>query len=416
MRYTDGSSYVAVSLRRPKGASPPRRDEEQMRTACYVKNAQKVVGVGPWMLSRPSPFCVGYTSRMAKKGGRHTTLYRAYRPETFDEVRGQDHIVRVLSAAIKNKKIAHAYLFCGSRGTGKTTVARILARELGVTSNDVYEMDAASNRSIDDIRGLREGAYAMPLDSPFKFYIIDEAHMLTKDAWNAFLKTLEEPPSHCIFVLATTERDKVPETIQSRCEQYSFKQPAREVLAETVADVAKKEGYTLERSAAELVALLAEGSFRDALGILQKVLAVTRDKKIGLAEVEEVSGAPRGELVRQLFTAIAKKDTQKALETIGKAVADNVEPRVLAKLLIFRCRAVLLARFAPDLAASFLDDLGEADAREAQALVKEAGITSRTLRALLDAYAEMAYASVPHLPLELAVVEMGEKDMHTPLS
>lgn len=347
-----------------------------------------------------------------KKDARHTTLYRAYRPETFDDVRGQDHIVRVLSAAIKNKKVAHAYLFFGSRGTGKTTVARILARELGVSSKDVYEMDAASNRSIDDIRGLREGVYAMPFDSPFKFYIIDEAHMLTKDAWNAFLKTLEEPPPHCIFVLATTEREKVPETIQSRCEPYSFKQPTREILAETVSDVANKEGYALEKSAAELVALLAEGSFRDALGILQKVLAVSKDKKIDVVEVEQVSGAPRGELVRQLLAAIAKKDSSRALEAVRSAIADNVDARTLAKLIIFRCRAILLARFAPDIADSFFAELGEADVELAKSLTKDSGITSDTLRALLDAYSQMSYAAIPHLPLELAIID-SEKDIHT---
>ena len=164
---------------------------------------------------------------------------------TFSEVRGQDHVVSVLEKEIKNKKPAHAYLFAGGRGTGKTSVARILARELGVTDKDLYEIDAASNRGIDDIRLLREGVYAMPFESPYKFYIIDEAHMLTKEAWNAFLKTLEEPPAHALFVLATTDRDRVPETIQSRCEIYAFKQPTRQMLADTVADVSKKEGYRL---------------------------------------------------------------------------------------------------------------------------------------------------------------------------
>src|SRR3954468_13629704 len=174
---------------------------------------------------------------MSKEAQKHTTLYRQYRPVDFSEVRGQEHVVEVLEKAIKNKKIAHAYLFSGGRGTGKTSVARILARELGVSDKDLYEMDAASNRGIDDIRELREGVYAMPFDSKYKFYIIDEAHMLTKEAWNAFLKTLEEPPAHAIFVLATTDRDKVPDTIQSRCEIYTFNQPTREILAGIVTDV-----------------------------------------------------------------------------------------------------------------------------------------------------------------------------------
>ncbi len=339
------------------------------------------------------------------KEARHQTLYRTYRPATFEEVRGQEHVVKTLETAIKNKKTAHAYLFAGSRGTGKTTVARILARELGVSDKDLYEIDAASNRGIDDIRSLREGVYAMPFESPYKFYIIDEAHMLTKEAWNALLKTIEEPPAHVVFVFATTDRDKVPETIQSRCEIYSFKQPTRQMLAEIVADVAKKEGYTLERSASDLVALLAEGSFRDVLSILQKVLAVSKDKKVDIAEVELVSGAPRGELVRQLLKAISEKDAGNALAAIGRAVEENFDMRTLTKLLIHRMRVVLLMRFAPDLAETLSKELTEADLALAKELSKNPAVTSDTLRAILEAYSQMAYAAVPHLPLELAVVD-----------
>jgi len=344
-----------------------------------------------------------------KKEARHATLYRAYRPATFDEVRGQSQVTDVLEKSIKNKKIAHAYLFAGGRGTGKTSVARILARALGVSEKDLIEIDAASNRGIDDIRLLREGVYSAPFDSPYKFYIIDEAHMLTKEAWNAFLKTLEEPPAHAIFVLATTDRDKVPETIQSRCEIYSFKQPTREILAQIVTDIAKAEGYSLERSAAELMALLAEGSFRDALGILQKVLAVSDNKKIEVAEVEEVSGAPRGELVRQLLSSLAKKDAAAALKTIGRAVAENMDARTLAKLLIHRMRTVLLLRYAPDLTDELKGQHTEQDIALALELSKEPGVNSDTLRMLLDAYGTMAYAAVPHLPLELAVIDITDK-------
>ena len=351
-----------------------------------------------------------YNAAMAKDSQRGV-LYRQYRPKTFDEVRGQGHVTNVLEKAIRNKKIAHAYLFSGSRGTGKTSVARILAHELGVSAKDLYEIDAASNRGIDDIRSLREGVHAMPFESPYKFYIIDEAHMLTKDAWNAFLKTLEEPPSHAIFVLATTERDKIPETIQSRCEIYSFKQPTREMLAEVVADVAKKEGFSLERSAAELMALLAEGSFRDALSILQKVLAVSDNKKVEVAEVEAVSGAPRGELVRQLLKAIAKKDANAALKAIHVAVSENMNARILARLLIHRMRVVLLIRYAPDIAKELSKELSAEDAEVAREVSKEPGVNSETLRVLLSAYATMAYAAVPHLPLELAVIDITEKQL-----
>jgi DNA polymerase III subunit gamma/tau len=340
------------------------------------------------------------------KEGRHATLYRTYRPQGWSEVRGQEHVVRVLEASIKNKKIAHAYLFSGGRGTGKTSVARILARDIGVTPNDIYEIDAASNTGVDDIRELREGAYVLPLESPYKVYIVDEAHMLSRNAWNAFLKTLEEPPAHVIFILATTERDKVPETVQSRCEIYTFKKPTREILAEAISDVAKKEGYTLERPAAELIALLSEGSFRDALGILQKVLAVTKGRKIDAEEVELVSGAPRAELVRELLLATAKKDAQAALGAIQQAVTENMDPRVLAKLLIHRMRVVLLLRLAPDVAGALASEFGEADVELAKKLSKESGVNSNTMRALLDAYAQMAYAAVPHLPLEIAVIDI----------
>ncbi|PIR82174.1 DNA polymerase III, subunit gamma and tau [Candidatus Kaiserbacteria bacterium CG10_big_fil_rev_8_21_14_0_10_59_10] len=336
----------------------------------------------------------------------HATLYRTYRPSAFEDVRGQEHVVSVLQAAIASKKLAHAYLFVGGRGTGKTTVARIFARELGVSDKDLYEMDAASHTSVEDVRELREGVNAMPFESPYKFYIIDEAHMLSKQAWNAFLKTLEEPPPHVLFVLATTERDKVPDTIQSRCDVYSFRPPTREMLAEAVTTVAKKEGYALERSAAELVALLAEGSYRDALSILQKVLTVSKDKKIDVTEVEAVTGAPRGELVRQLLRAMAEANASDALRAVQEAVAANLDARTLTKLLIHRLRVVILLRFAPELASAFSKELAEPDMELATALSKSAEVTSDALRVLLDAYERMAYAAVPHVPLELAIVDI----------
>lgn len=346
---------------------------------------------------------------MAKKDEKatpHQTLYRAYRPHTFSEVRGQEHIVKALEGAIKNKRTGHAYLFSGTRGTGKTTIARILAHSLGVSDKDLYEMDAASNRGIDDIRELREGVWVMPFESPYKFYIIDEAHMLTKEAWNALLKTLEEPPAHVVFVLATTERERVPDTIQSRCEIYTFKQPTREVLAETITDVAKKEGFTLEKSAAELVALLADGSFRDGLSILQKVLAMSKDKKVDVSEVETVSGAPKGELLRRILTGLASKDAAAALTAIRAAEEENIDARLLTKLLIHRLRAVLIARFAPELLDSFSRELSEADIELVGKLAKDANMTSDTLRAVLEAYSQMAYAAVPFLPLEMAVADV----------
>src|SRR5574343_652540 len=170
-------------------------------------------------------------------------LYRKYRPQSFKEVLGQDHIVKVLESSIESNKVSHAYLFVGSRGTGKTSVARIFARDIGVSENDMYEIDAASNRGIEDIRELRDGVRVLPFDSKYKVYIIDEVHMLSKDAWGALLKTLEEPPKHVIFILATTELHKVPDTIISRCQVFTFKKATNVICRKMLSEVASKEGY-----------------------------------------------------------------------------------------------------------------------------------------------------------------------------
>lgn len=337
---------------------------------------------------------------------KSTVLYRTYRPKSFQEVRGQEHVVRVLESAIESGRISHAYLFAGGRGTGKTTFARILARALKVSDKDLYEMDAASRTGVDDIRELREGVYLAPFESPYKCYIIDEAHMLSKSAWNALLKTLEEPPSHVLFILATTELDKVPDTIQSRCQVFRFTQPSREVLTNVVSDVAKKEKYILERSAGELIALLSEGSFRDALSILEKTFSVSKNKKISVEEVEIASGAPKGDVVRKIIEGLASLDAGIALSALQESVGEHTDPRVLAKLLIHRMRVVLLLRFAPAVAQELAKEMSEADMELAGRVAKNRGVTSDTLRALLEAYAMMAYSAVPHLPLELAIIDI----------
>ena len=168
-------------------------------------------------------------------------LYRKYRPQSFKDVLGQENIVKVLEGSVALGNISHAYLFAGSRGTGKTSIARIFAKAIGCSDNDLYEIDAASNRGIDDIRELREAVNTLPFESTYKVYIIDEAHMLTKEAFNALLKTLEEPPKHAVFILATTEIDKLPETIVSRCQVFTFKKPSQKILKELVLNLAKKK-------------------------------------------------------------------------------------------------------------------------------------------------------------------------------
>lgn len=239
----------------------------------------------------------------------HVALYRKYRPQKFSDVVGQDPIVNLLTSSIGQKKISHAYLFCGGRGTGKTTVARIVAREIGCNDEDVIEIDAASNRGIDEIRELREAVRTAPFSSPYKVYIIDEAHMLTKEAANALLKTLEEPPSHVIFILATTDPDKLPQTIVSRCQKVTFRNPDDRTLSAHLVHVAESEGRNLHPDSAQLIASHGKGSYRDALGVLEQILAVS-DKKIDHEKVRTLLGTPEKQSLMSVLEAICKKDAK----------------------------------------------------------------------------------------------------------
>ncbi len=247
----------------------------------------------------------------------HIALYRKYRPERFSDVVGQPHIVEVLTKSIINKKPSHAYLFCGGRGTGKTTVARIFARDIGCNPEDIIEIDAASNRGIDEIRELREAVRTAPFSSPFKVYIVDEAHMLTKEASNALLKTLEEPPHHVIFILATTDPEKLPETIVSRCQKLVFSSPSISVLASRLEYVAKSEGVSLSHEGAVLIAKHGKGSYRDALGVLEQVLSLAH-KEYTYDTVAQFLGEPEEVLLLQLLTALSKKDTKELLAIVQK--------------------------------------------------------------------------------------------------
>lgn len=336
-------------------------------------------------------------------------MYRKYRPQSFKEVLGQEHVVSALEGALKLGRVSHAYLFSGSRGTGKTSVARILARSLGTSDADLYEIDAASNRGIDDIRLLREAVSATPFESKYKVYIIDEAHMLTKEAWNALLKTLEEPPPHALFILATTELEKVPETIISRCQTFTFKRPSQKVLREAAEHIAKKEGFSIEPPAAELVALLADGSYRDAQGILQKAMGTSPDRKIILAEVEKITGAPKGSLVNSVIEAVEKKDAAAGLSALGKAAAQNIEMKVFAKLLLAKLRFVLLLRNAPEMEQGIREEVSAEDFEFLKKLAsnRESRITSSVLLEFLSVYDLIGYAALPQLPLELAVIKLA---------
>ena len=347
-------------------------------------------------------------AKVAKNYTHPIALYRKYRPKSFDEVLGQDHIVKVLQGSIERGNIGHAYLFYGSRGTGKTSVARIVAAELEIKDSDIYEIDAASNRGIDDIRELRQSVLTLPFDSKFKIYIIDEVHMLTKEAFNALLKTLEEPPEYVIFILATTEFEKVPETIVSRCQTFTFKKPTEKVLKDLVLDIAKKEGFTIDGPSAELIAMLGDRSFRDTQGILQKVISFSKDKKLSREEIEEVTGAPSAQLVNDFISALVERDTGKGFSMIEKASEQNIDMKIFIKFILHKLRLALLLRFAPDMRREIEEQIAESDRGFFKEIMKERGetINAKTLTVFLEAYQNMNYAFIPELPLELALIKI----------
>ena len=335
-------------------------------------------------------------------------LYRKYRPKKFGDVIGQDHIVKVLEAEVKSGDISHAYLFSGTRGTGKTSVARIFASGIGTSPNDIYEIDAASNTSVEDVRALNESVFTLPFESKYKVYILDEVHMLSKSASNALLKTLEEPPTHVVFILATTETHKILETIFSRCEVYAFKKPSQEILKKVAMATAKKEGYGIDEPSAEIIALLGDGSFRDTLGIVQKILAYSQSKKISEEEVRLVTGAPAIELVHGVVSAIAEKDLLSGLTVVKKAVSQNIDMSVFLKLILHTTRAVMLVRFGAG--NSVKDDLSEKEFEFVSGLAKTGdNFSSQTLVELLTAYERTTGAYISQLPLELALVTICSK-------
>jgi len=338
----------------------------------------------------------------------HVALYRKYRPHSFAEVRNQDHIVSVLKGAIEKQQIPHALLFAGTRGTGKTTLARIFAKEIGVSGVDLYEIDAASNRGIDDIRELREAVHTAPYESKYKVYIIDEVHMLTKEAFNALLKTLEEPPSHVVFMLATTEVEKLLDTILSRCQVFTMREPSRATIAALVIDTAKQEGFTLEQDAAELIAIAADGSFRDALSVTQKVLLASGDKVGEADEVAAIIGAPRKATLQALLRAMSANDTEAALTAIGEAAEAHADMKLFLRVILERVRAVMLLRNMPGKTEELMKAFSEEDQALLTELAKDASsaLNSHALLRLLAVSGQMNAVQLQHLPLELAIVDI----------
>ena len=337
-----------------------------------------------------------------------TALYRKYRPQKFSEVFGQENIVKVLESSIKLGNIAHAYIFSGSRGTGKTSIARIFAKEIGTSTNDIVEIDAASNTGVDDIRAINESVSTLPFESKYKVYILDEAHMLSKQAWNALLKTIEEPPKHVIFILATTEFNKIPETIISRCQTFAFKKPTQKVLKEVISAIAKKEKFTIDSVSCELIALLGDGSFRDAQSILQKVISASKDNEVTLEEVELVTGSPKSQIVNDFIRSIDENNLELGLTAIGKATDANIDMLLYFKLILHKMRAILLLRNNKSSHDMLAEEMTDTDFTFLKAIAekKPSKINSDTLLTLLSYYDMVAKSYIAELPLELVLTKL----------
>jgi DNA polymerase III subunit gamma/tau len=341
----------------------------------------------------------------------HQSLYRKYRPQSLSEVRGQEHITTLFSNILASKKVGHAYLFAGGRGSGKTSVARIIARELGTSPEDIYEIDAASNRGIDEIRAIREGAQTMPFSSAYKVYILDEAHMLTPQAANALLKTLEEPPAHCIFILATTDKDKLPATIRSRCQVLEFKRATLDVLTTLVIDISTAEGYTLESGVAEHIAAAGDGSYRDTLSMLEKLYGSAESNNITITLTEQILQTPKSDFSPSILSACFESSSSEALQLL-RALGAEADPSTSIELLLSGLRTALLLRF--DTAGVYEKTLSELVSHEHIQVYKKIGtqtqrpITSNTIVRTIELYdlSKRAGASAG-LVLELVVIELS---------
>jgi DNA polymerase-3 subunit gamma/tau len=354
------------------------------------------------------------------------SLYRRHRPQSFGEVVGQQHIVRTLSNAVGTGRVHHAYLFVGSRGTGKTSMAKILARSLNCvhgptltpcgecepcrtiaagTSLDVIEMDAASNRSVDDIRELRERVGFAPAAGRWKVYILDEAHMLTKEAWNAFLKTLEEPPPNTVFVLATTEPQKVMPTIVDRCQRFDFQRPSLEQIAEVVRRVAAAERIEIDDGAVALIARSATGSFRDALGTLDQLVAFGGDG-VSTDAVVEVLGVADADLLFDTTDALATGDARAALEAVDRLSRSGRDPGQFARDLIAHLRQLLVARATGAVPESFTVTVAQPERLAEQAAAIDDARLVGAIDALSGAVAGMREGDEPRLTLEVALLKV----------
>jgi DNA polymerase III subunit gamma/tau len=360
------------------------------------------------------------------------SLYRRHRPRTFADVVGQEQIVRTLSNAVSRGKVHHAYLFVGSRGTGKTSTAKILAACLNceqgptiepcgvcdscvsiasATSLDVIEMDAASNNSVDDIRDLRESVAYAPVSGRHKVYILDEAHMLSQQAWNAFLKTLEEPPPRTIFVLATTEAQKILPTVVDRCHRFDFGRPTVEQVAKVLGRVAAKEQIAIEPGAMAMIARHATGSFRDALGTLEQLVTYAGDEEISSADVLAVLGVADAEQLFGAIEAVTTRDPARALRAAASLTGAGRDPGQILRDLEVHGRELLAVQVLEEVPEE-LRITPERDARllaQAQALASTDAV--RLLELVSAALDATANGAQPRIQLELVLIKAAAPEV-----
>ena len=353
--------------------------------------------------------------------------YRKWRPGTFSDLAGQEHVGNTLRQAVMQDRVSHSYLFCGTRGSGKTTTARVLSKAVNclnpqdgdpcdacaicVSINegrnlDIIELDAASNRGVEEIREIRDKVHFQPAQNRRKVYIIDEAHMLTREASNAFLKTLEEPPAHVIFILCTTEADRILPTILSRCQRYDFRRLPGQTIYDRLAYVTDQEGVAIQPDALRMVSRNAGGSMRDALNMLEQ-LAVSAGREITLADVEEALGLVRSDAYLILAQKMLAGDTSGSLETINDVVWEGGEPRQLHRQTLEILRSILLLSWDAGDTLDLPPDI--LSALKAEAQKHDAATILRAVR--IWGEANLRYDAPSTLPLEISAAEICRKDV-----